>query len=288
MELHVRMGDPLWRAVGQRRLTLHWSDEHPPTIAEVLAYLGTTYPAFAGALADAGLRQRNPYRFFVDSRLVAVDDLSQRTLRSGETLYIFLPAAGGQPETPLPRAFYARDTLTVARALLGQILVREMAGGRCLRARIVETEAYGGAEDVASHAARGPTPRTAIMFGEPGYAYVYFIYGMYFCLNAVTECNGTPGAVLIRAAQPLDGIDTMRLHRPRARRVDDLCSGPGKICQALAIDRSFNGHDLAAGAPLYVHAGTPPPADQVLATPRVGIRADERSRQLPWRFVIAA
>lgn len=281
------MGDPLWRAVGQRRLTLSWADESPPTIAEVLAHLGASYPGFDAALADAGLRQAYPYRYFIDSRLVGVADLASRTLRAGETLYIFLPAAGGESGTPLPRAFYARDTVTVARALLGQVLVRVLADGQHLRARIVETEAYGGTEDLASHAARGRTPRAAIMFGEPGYAYVYFIYGMYFCLNAVTESDGVPGAVLIRGAVPVTGIETMHAHRPRARSLHDLCNGPGKLCQALAIDRALNGHDLAAGRSLYLEAGTPPAADRIMATPRVGIRADAWGLQVPWRFVLA-
>ncbi len=285
MEIHVRMGDPLWRAVGQRRLTLSWPDEQPPTIAEVLTHLSAAYPDFATALADAGVRHAYPYRYFVDARLVAAPDLAQRTLRAGETLYIFLPVAGGELVEPLPRAFYARDTVTVARALLGQVLVRVMADGRQLRVRIVETEAYGGAEDLASHAARGRTPRAAIMFGEPGYAYVYFIYGMYFCLNAVTESNGVPGAVLIRGAQPLQGIETMRVHRPQARSQHDLCNGPGKLCQALAIDRTLNGHDLVAGGSLYLETGTAPSTDHVMATPRVGIRADEWGLQVPWRFV---
>ena len=288
MEFQVRMGDPLWRAVGQRRLTLSWPDGAPPTIADVLAHLSAAYPGFSAALADAGLRQSYPYRYFVDSRLVAPDDLARRTLRAGETLYIFLPAAGGQPAEPLPRAFYARDTVTVARALLGQVLVRVLADGQQLRVRIVETEAYGGAEDLASHAARGPTPRAAIMFGEPGYAYVYFIYGMYFCLNVVTESNGVPGAVLIRSAQPMAGIETLRTNRPRARSLHDLCNGPGKLCQALAIDRTLNGHDLTAGGPLYLEAGVPPSADCITATPRVGIRADSLGLQVPWRFVLTA
>ncbi len=280
------MGDPLWRAVGQRRLTLSWPDEPPPTIADVLAHLAAAYPGFSAALADAGLRQAYPYRYFIDSRLVPVPELAQRTLRAGETLYIFLPAGGGQSELPLPRTFYARDTVTVARALLGQVLVRVLADGQRLRARIVETEAYGGAEDLASHAARGRTPRATIMFGEPGHAYVYFIYGMYFCLNAVTEPDGVPGAVLIRGVQPLDGIETMRARRPHARGLHDLGNGPGKLCQALAIDRALNGHDLVAGGALYVEAGVTPPADGITATPRIGIRADEWGLQLPWRFVL--
>jgi DNA-3-methyladenine glycosylase len=287
MEFQVRMGDPLWRAVGQRRLTIAWADESPPTIADVLAHLSVTYSDFEAALADAGLRQAYPYRYFVDSRLVAVADLASRTLRAGETLYIFLPAAGGESVSPLPRAFYARDTVTVARALLGQELVRVLVDGQQLRARIVETEAYGGTGDLASHAARGRTPRSAIMFGEAGYAYVYFIYGMYFCLNAVTESDGVPGAVLIRGAQPITGIETMHAHRPRARSLHDLCSGPGKLCQALAIDRTLNGHDLVTGGPLYLEAGVPPSAEGIVATPRVGIRADAWGLQAPWRFVLA-
>src|SRR5258708_2195410 len=123
----------------------------------------------------------------------------------------------------LPRSFYERPTVEVARDLLGKVLVHGAAAGR-----IVETEAYLGGDDLASHSARGITPRTKVIFGPPGHAYVYFIYGMYECLNIVAEPDGKAGCVLIRALQPVAGIELMQKRRPAARKIGDLASGPGK------------------------------------------------------------
>src|SRR5213080_872247 len=124
----------------------------------------------------------------------------------------------------LPRSFYARHTVEVARGLLGKILVHGETAGR-----IVETEAYLGGDDLAAHSARGVTNRTRVIFGPPGHAYVYFIYGMYECRKIVAEPEGTPGCVLIRAVEPVAGIDVMQRRRPKARTVHDLASGPGKL-----------------------------------------------------------
>src|SRR5690349_8670114 len=141
---------------------------------------------------------------------------------------------------PLPRAFYARETTTVARELLGKLLVRRQGAGSAQTARIVEVEAYLGERDAASHARRGPTPRAAIMFGPPGFLYVYLIYGMHHCMNVVTETDGVAGAVLIRAAAPVTGFDA----GAGGRRSGDAApvtsgrrplTGPGKLCAALAI-----------------------------------------------------
>ena len=137
--------------------------------------------------------------------------------------------------TRLPRSFFARDTLAVAPALLGQRLVR-YANGQQLSGLIVETEAYRGQDDEASHAYRR-TPRSAVMYGLPGHAYVYFIYGVHHCLNAVTEPEGQPGAVLIRAILPVEGIEIMRGRRAGIAD-DQLANGPGKLCMALGINRS--------------------------------------------------
>jgi len=183
----------------------------------------------------------------------------------------------------LSRAFYYRDTLQVARELLGKTLVRDWQGRR-LTGRIVETEAYVGQADSACHAARGRTKRNAVMFGPPGHAYVYFIYGMYHCLNVVTEAEGFAAAVLIRALEPLEGLAVMREQR-RNRSDRALTSGPGKLCQALAIDRQLNGVDLCAGGPLYIEAGEI--AGEIVAGPRVGIRADPQDLAAPWRFCVA-
>ncbi len=186
----------------------------------------------------------------------------------------------------LSREFFAQPTPQVARELLGRVLVRRLPDGTELRARIVETEAYRGAEDTASHASRGMTKRNAVMFGPPGYAYVYLIYGRYHCLNVVTEPEGVAGAVLIRAAEPLTGLDRMRTLRP-VRRPVDLTNGPGKLCQALAVDRSLNGTDCVAGHVLWIEAGSPVDDSAVERLPRVGIDyADERDRTALWRFVI--
>src|SRR5271154_1141034 len=146
----------------------------------------------------------------------------------------------------LPRDFYARPAIEVARDCLGKILVHGSTAGR-----IVEVEAYLGVGDRAAHSWRGPTARTRFIFGPPGYAYVYFIYGMYECLNFVCEPEGQAGCVLIRALEPLAGIPTMRRRRPRAHRVEDLASGPGKLTLAMGITRKLNGADLVAG-PLQV------------------------------------
>ena len=169
----------------------------------------------------------------------------------------------------LPRDFYDRDTEIVARELLGAVLeCRTPEGMAC--GRIVETEAYVGEHDLACHAAAGLTPRTAPLYGSPGTAYVYFIYGMYWCFNAVTRAEGHPSAVLVRALEPLDGIPLMRQRRPSARRHLDLTNGPGKLCLALGIDGRLNRHDLVR-APLVIRQGPPVPDEDVTVTPRIGI-----------------
>ena len=145
--------------------------------------------------------------------------------------------------TPLPRSFYERPTVEVARELLGKVLVRTGPVDRV--ARIVEVEAYLGVKDLASHARRGPTPRAAIMFGPPGHLYVYLIYGMHHCMNVVTERDGVAGAVLLRAAEPLAGPDADAPSPGAGRaRLERPLSGPGKLCAGLGITRADNGLDL--------------------------------------------
>lgn len=177
----------------------------------------------------------------------------------------------------LERSFYARPTVEVARDLLGKILVHGHSAGR-----IVETEAYLGGEDRAAHASRGRTARTEVLFGPPGHAYVFFIYGMYECLNLVAEPEGTPGCVLIRALEPLTGIAEMRRRRPRARRLEELASGPGRLTQALAITRRHYGADVTRG-PLVVRALVDEPPFRVGVSPRIGIR---HCADWPLRFFI--
>ena len=160
---------------------------------------------------------------------------------------------------PLPRAFYARPTVAVARDLLGKVLVRRAEGSE-RRARIVEVEAYLGERDDASHARRGPTPRAAIMFGPPGFLYVYLIYGMHHCMNVVTETDGVAGAVLLRAAAPVAGVPDLR--RP--------LTGPGKLCAGLDITRRDNGLDLTAGGAFYL-ADDGAPTPRRAASKRIGV-----------------
>jgi DNA-3-methyladenine glycosylase len=179
----------------------------------------------------------------------------------------------------LPRSFYARPTVEAARALLGKILVHGATAGR-----IVETEAYLGREDLAAHASRGITPRTRVIFGPPGHAYVYFIYGMYECLNLVTEPDGAPGCVLIRALEPLAGIALMKRRRPAARCVEELAAGPARLTMALGITRAQNGRDLTRG-PLVVREPIEIKEFTVGATPRIGIR---KGTERPLRFLVRA
>ena len=140
----------------------------------------------------------------------------------------------------LQQDFFARPTLTVAQELLGKVLVRDIDGQR-LSGRIVETEAYIGPDDTACHASKGRTPRTEVMFGPGGFAYVYFIYGMYHMLNFITEQEDFPAAVLIRAIEPLEGVEHMRTHRNNPMPEANLTNGPGKLCQALGEHNGFPG-----------------------------------------------
>ena len=157
--------------------------------------------------------------------------------------------------------------------------------GQRLVGCIVEVEAYLGETDQASHARPGRTRRNAPMYGPPGHAYVYFIYGMYYCLNAVSEPEGSPAAVLIRALEPLEGLGVMHRHRP-GRSDCDLTSGPGKLCQALAIDRSLNNADLCQSSQLWIEAEALIPDGKVATGPRIGIRGDQPARTAPWRFYV--
>jgi len=177
----------------------------------------------------------------------------------------------------LARQFYNRDPIQVARECLGKVLVHGETAGR-----IVEVEAYLGVADEAAHAWHGLTERTQLLFGEPGHAYVYFIYGMYECLNFVAEPAGKAGCVLIRALEPLAGIEQMQRRRPTAKRIEDLASGPGKLTRALAITRQLNGSDLVSG-PIEVRAFASEPPHDIAVTPRIGIT---RCADWPLRFLI--
>jgi DNA-3-methyladenine glycosylase len=182
---------------------------------------------------------------------------------------------------PLARDFFARPAAEVARELLGKALVHKL-GGLTLAGKIVETEAYVGTGDLAAHAARGLTPRTQVLFGPPGHAYVYFIYGMYECLNFVCEQEGTAGCVLIRALEPVAGIEEMKRRRPAARRLRDLTSGPGKLTLAMGITRQHYGCDLTQSA-LQVREFESPGPSEILVGKRIGISV---SQDLPLRFYI--
>lgn len=181
----------------------------------------------------------------------------------------------------LPRKFYARPTIEVARDLLGKLIVHRV-NGETTAGRIVEVEAYLGRDDEAAHSFAGVTPRTKVIFGPPGYAYVYFIYGMYHCLNLVAEPEGQAGCVLIRALEPLAGIETMQRRRPKAKRFEALASGPGKLTRAMGITLDHYGADVTRGA-LTVGDDAEPKARGIVAGPRVGI---SKGSDLPLRFFI--
>ena len=192
---------------------------------------------------------------------------------------------------PLPRAFYDRDTVEAARALLGQHLVRVLEDGRELRCRITETEAYVGRMDKACHAyGYKRTPRTETLFARPGTAYIYLIYGMYHCLNFVTEPEGEPSAVLIRGAVPVQNGDIIAKNR-FGRKMGELTSyqkknflnGPGKLCRGLGLTRTENGLDLTRReSGLYVCPGPPP--GEILVGKRIGIDYAQEAADFPWRF----
>ncbi|HUR91106.1 MAG TPA: DNA-3-methyladenine glycosylase [Gemmatimonadaceae bacterium] len=170
----------------------------------------------------------------------------------------------------LPATFYDRDTEQVSRDLLGCVLECGSSSGKTAGV-IVETEAYIGEHDPACHAAAGRTKRTDPLYGRPGIAYVYFIYGMYWCVNAVTRAEGLPSAVLIRAVEPVAGIELMRARRPRVKSERDLTNGPGKLCIALGIGPEHNGASLQRGA-LVIRAGDRVPDRDVVIAPRIGIK----------------
>ncbi|MFN2589185.1 MAG: DNA-3-methyladenine glycosylase [Actinomycetota bacterium] len=184
--------------------------------------------------------------------------------------------------SPLPRAFYRRPAPVVAPDLLGRLLVRTLPDGERLAARIVECEAYQE-DDPASHSYRGLTPRTEVMFGPPGHLYVYLSYGAHWCMNVVTGRDGEGSAVLLRAAEPLDGIERMRANRGlHDERL--LCAGPGRLTQALGITRDHNGIDLVKGGELVIAPGRPLPDQRVRVATRVGLTV---AREQPWRFIEA-
>lgn len=185
----------------------------------------------------------------------------------------------------LPRNFYLRPTLTVARDLLGKYFMRKI-GRTSLIGKIVEVEAYLGSRDPASHAFRGRTKRNEVMFWEGGHLYVYFTYGMHFCANVVTERAGIGHAVLLRTVEPLEGIEIMRRNRRRntTRPPDDrhLTNGPAKLCEAFGIARGENGTDLC-GDSIYVCEGESIPRKKIASSPRIGIRAGQEKH---WRFYL--
>jgi len=192
----------------------------------------------------------------------------------------------------LARAFYNRDSLIVAQDLLGKVLVREINGQK-ISVKIVETEAYMGIPDRAAHSFGGRrTPRVEVMYGGPGISYVFLVYGMYHCFNIVTQEEGNPQAVLIRAAEPMVGFDLIAQNRFNKTynqlsksQIKNLTNGPGKLCRALLIDKSLNGEDLCSNK-LYVEEGENEKID-IVSSKRVGIDYAEEAKDYLWRFYIA-
>jgi len=183
----------------------------------------------------------------------------------------------------LPRSFYARDTVVVAKDLLGKMLVREYKGKKLIGI-ITETEAYRY-DDPACHACRGKTPRTEALFGQVGHAYIYFSYGIHYCMNIVSrDPETTPaGGVLIRAIKPVAGIEIMEKNRSM-QSLKHLTNGPGKVTQALAIDMNEYGMDVTKVGPLYVTQGIEINSKQIHVTERIGI---SKAKELKWRFVLS-
>ena len=180
------------------------------------------------------------------------------------------PARRSRVGEPLPASFFDRETEVVSRDLLGAVLTCRTPEGLA-SGRIVDTEAYLGEHDPACHAAAaGLTERTRWLYGEPGTAYVYFIYGMHWCFNAVTKAHGHPSAVLVRALEPLDGLGLMHRRRPKAKSDRDLTNGPGKLCAALGIDSRHNGMRLQR-SPLLITRGTAYADEEIVTAPRIGV-----------------
>ena len=175
------------------------------------------------------------------------------------------------------RDFYSRPTLDVINDIIGKIIVYDSSKGR-LSARIVEAEAYIGEDDPACHAAVGKTERNEVMFGMPGFTYIYFIYGMYHCLNFVTEPEAKPAAILIRGAEPLDGIEIMK-QNSLSNNERNLLNGPGKFCRSFGLDRKHNGLDLT-GEIIYLESDSYKPK-KIITTPRIGIK---QGKNRLWRF----
>ena len=184
----------------------------------------------------------------------------------------------------LGRRFYQRDPREVAPELLGKLLVADDDGVGRVAIRLVEVEAYAGADDPGSHGYRGPTPRNATMFGPAGHLYVYFTYGMHWCANVVCGEEGWCSAVLLRAGAPVEGIEAIRARRSAARRDRDLCSGPARLAQALALTREHDGDDLVRGRLRIVDDGVPPPAQPGVSV-RVGL-AHGKGDEHPWRWYV--
>lgn len=186
----------------------------------------------------------------------------------------------------LPPEFYLQDTVTVARALLGCVLWRRL-GRELLAARIVETEAYLGANDPASHARRGlRSERNESMYKQGGHAYVYFTYGMHFCMNVVTQESDIAEAVLLRGAEPLKGIESIRKHRPKAARDFDLMNGPGKLCAAMKIDRKLDGEPLDGETLFLTKRDVDVSEDDIAVSPRIGVDGAGDAAVWPLRFFL--
>jgi DNA-3-methyladenine glycosylase len=183
--------------------------------------------------------------------------------------------------------FYQQDALTVAKKLIGKMLVRKLPGIE-ISCKIVETEAYIGPEDKGCHAYQNKrTQRTEAMFSSGGHAYIYFIYGMYYCFNVVASVKDKPEAVLIRAAEPLAGIEIIRENRAiTSKKTADLTNGPGKLCQALAIDKKLNGYNLVTGDELYIVAGNDEQESRITAAKRINIDYAEEYSEKLWRFYL--
>ena len=187
----------------------------------------------------------------------------------------------------LEKEFYSQDAVTVAKKLVGKLLVRKLAG-REIVCRIVETEAYVGPEDKGSHAYQNKkTERTKILFKSGGYAYVYLIYGMHSCFNVVTNKKGKPESVFIRAVEPLIGLETIKENRDiGSKKIEELTNGPGKLSQALAINKELNGYNLVSGDKIYIKEDEEKTGYEVVSSPRINIDYAEEYKEKLWRFYI--